>query len=309
MTKKEPLRIALIGAGKIARDQHVPALAASPDFTLVATADPVGGIEGVPAFPSLDALLADGRALDAVSVCTPPRGRGTIVARALAAGLHVMMEKPPATTLSEVAAMEEQARAAGTGLFAAWHSREAGAVAPAKAWLARRRVTGFSIAWKEDIRRWHPGQDWILDAGGFGVFDPGINALSIATAILPQRLTVTHASFEVPANRQSPVTARMRLASGGARGEAVLDFLEAEAPCWDLHVATGDGALRIGEGGGLLEIDGVRERFANAEYARLYARFAAVAQARAIDVDARPSRLVADAFTIASRRQVAAFAW
>lgn len=305
----KPVRIALIGAGKIARDQHVPALTADARFAMVAAADPAGALEGVPTFPSLAALLTDGPRVDAVSVCTPPRGRAAIVAEAIAAGLHVMIEKPPAATLSEVAAMEAQARARGTALFAAWHSREAGAVAPARAWLAARRVTGFSIAWKEDIRRWHPGQDWILEAGGFGVFDPAINALSIVTAILPDALTVSEAAFDVPANRQSPIAATLRMACGAAQGHATLDFLEADASCWDVVVDTDGGTLRIGEGGKRLDMDGKVETFADREYPRLYAAFAERIAGRTVDVDARPIRLVADAFTIAGRRQVAAFDW
>jgi D-galactose 1-dehydrogenase len=44
-----------------------------------------------------------------------------------------------------------------------------------------------NVIWREDVRVWHPGQDWIWQPGGLGVFDPGINALSIITHILPAR--------------------------------------------------------------------------------------------------------------------------
>ena len=47
--------------------------------------------------------------------------------------------------------------------------------------LVGKQVKTLQVTWKEDIRRWHPGQDWILAAGGFGIFDPGINAFSILT--------------------------------------------------------------------------------------------------------------------------------
>ena len=57
------------------------------------------------------------------------------------------------------------------------------AVAPAKAWLAGKTIKQAKIIWREDVRKWHPGQDWIFEAGGMGVFDPGINALSIMTDI------------------------------------------------------------------------------------------------------------------------------
>ena len=223
-----PCRIGLVGVGKIARDQHVPALDRDPRFALVASADPSGSLPRVPGFPSLEAMLAEGPPLDAVSICTPPSGRGELVAQALRAGLHVMMEKPPGTT-SEVATMRTIADEERRTLFAAWHSREAGAVEPAKAWLAERTVTGFAIDWKEDIRRWHPGQDWILAARGFGVFDPGINALSIATEILPDRLTVIEATLDVPTNREMPIAAEVVLSCGDANGRMTLDFLESAA--------------------------------------------------------------------------------
>src|SRR3546814_1603945 len=51
--------------------------------------------------------------------------------------------------------------------------------------LSRARIT-----WIEDVRKWHPGQDWIWKPGGFGVFDPGINALSLASLLFPGPLTV-----------------------------------------------------------------------------------------------------------------------
>src|SRR3546814_14231220 len=90
-----------------------------------------------------------------------------------------MLEKPPAATTTEISALADHARARGVTLFATWHSREAAGVAGARDWLSDKRIRAAHIRWKEDIRRWHPGQEWILDAGGFGVFDPGINALSI----------------------------------------------------------------------------------------------------------------------------------
>src|SRR3546814_15502820 len=96
-----------------------------------------------------------------------------------------MLEKPPAATTTEICALADHARARGVTLFATWHSREAAGVAGARDWLSGKRIRAAHIRLKEDIRRWHPGQEWILDAGGFGVFDPGINALSIMTAILP----------------------------------------------------------------------------------------------------------------------------
>ncbi len=55
-----PLRVAIVGFGKIARDQHVPAIAATEGVELVAVADPNASLPGVPHAATLDQLLRDG---------------------------------------------------------------------------------------------------------------------------------------------------------------------------------------------------------------------------------------------------------
>src|SRR3546814_12385687 len=114
----------------------------------------------------------------AISICTPPRGRLDLVREAIAAGLDIMLEKPPAATIGEAEAIAEAAAASNVVLHATWHSREAAAVEPAIAWLADRTIRRVEIEWKEDVRVWHPGQVWIWERG-IGVFATGINALSV----------------------------------------------------------------------------------------------------------------------------------
>lgn len=65
-------------------------------------------------------MLASRVRLDAVSFCTPPAGRYELARTALDAGLHVMLEKPPAASVSEVTDLEARARKAGLTLFASW---------------------------------------------------------------------------------------------------------------------------------------------------------------------------------------------
>ncbi len=300
--------VALVGVGKIARDQHIPAIAGDPDFELVASVSRHETIAGLPHFPDIDAFLADGPTA-AVSLCVPPSVRTPMALKALAAGRGVMLEKPPAATLGEVEAMVAAARAAGAGLFATWHSRFAPAVAAARAWLAPRRVGSAAIVWKEDVRRWHPGQVWIWEPKGFGVFDPGINALSILTEILPGAFSVAEATLVFPENRQTPIAATLALE--GAAGFPVsveLDWRQQGPQSWDIRVETDDGSLALSEGGAALAIDGVPvSRAAEREYPELYRRFAGVVRARAVDVDASPLRIVADAFLIGRRAFTEAF--
>jgi predicted dehydrogenase len=304
-----PIRLALVGIGKIARDQHLPAIADDPRFDLVATASRVGRVDGVPGYDTLQQLLAAGVEVDAVSICTPPVGRREIALAALDAGLDVLIEKPPGATLSEVAMLEARATAVGAVLFASWHSREAAGVAAARGWLAERKIEQVSIAWREDIRRWHPGQDWILAAGGFGVFDPGINALSVATSILPEPIIVESADLAIPDGRDSPLVANLGMRSGIAPVSAEFDFLHEGHQQWDIVVDTDAGQLSLREGGRILEIAGSVTEDTDREYPRLYSRFAALIGARENDVDIAPLRLVADAFLLASRRSLPEFEW
>ena len=71
-------------------------------------------------------------------------------------------------------------------LYAAWHSRYNEALDKAKKLLKGKQVTFMRITWREDVNKWHPKQEWIAQPGGFGVFDPGINALSAVSKILPE---------------------------------------------------------------------------------------------------------------------------
>lgn len=304
------IRLGLVGIGKIARDQHLPALAADGRFELVATASRHATLDGVAGYHDVGTMIAGGHAIDAVSLCTPPDGRYEQAASAIDAGLHVMLEKPPATTLTEIAALADRAKAKGVVLFATWHSREAAGVEPAKAWLAGKRIDAVRITWREDIRRWHPGQEWILAAGGFGVFDPGINALSIATKILPDPMLLDSAWMEVPEGRASPLAAELKMRSGDARVDVVFDFLQTGPQTWDIEIDTDAGTLRLGMGGSILQLPGAEEQKApDREYPRLYARFAELVASGESDVDVRPLQIVADAFMMAERRVTAPFAF
>jgi D-galactose 1-dehydrogenase/L-arabinose 1- dehydrogenase len=303
------MRLGLAGIGKIARDQHLPAIAGDDRFDLVATASRHGAVEGVEGFHDISAMIA-GCELDAVSFCTPPDGRYDQARIAIDAGLHVMLEKPPAATLSEIEALDRLARNRGVTLFATWHSREAAGVEPAAAWLSDKHVRAVRINWREDIRRWHPGQEWILAPGGFGVFDPGINALSIATRILPEPLLLRSAVIQVPEGRAAPIAATLGLKTGAAEVQANFDFLQTGPQRWDIEVDTDAGQLRLSMGGSVIQLPGEAERSAaDGEYPRLYARFAELVAAGASDVDVRPLKIVADAFLLAERRTTPPFAF
>jgi len=130
---KATVRIAVCGAGWWAQGWHLPHLHRNPRATIVAIVEPnptprsatstlestaaLGELYGVPTFATVEALLASGVALDGVVVCTPHRTHAHIGTLALAAGKHVLMEKPMTTNVAEARALLAAATAAAPLCF------------------------------------------------------------------------------------------------------------------------------------------------------------------------------------------------
>ncbi|HTG37248.1 Gfo/Idh/MocA family protein [Sphingomonas sp.] len=301
--------IAIIGMGKIARDQHLPAIAASGDFHLAGVVSGHASDLDVPTERTLAELVARVPDLAAVSICTPPMARTPLIEQALALGLDVMVEKPPAATLSEAERFAPMARTAGRSLFLTWHSREANAVAPLADWLDGRSIRSLRIDWKEDVRVWHPGQEWIWQPG-IGVFDPGVNALSILTRLLPD-VTMHEALLRYPSDRAAPIAADLMLASARVpRIDAAFSFDQRGPQTWSIAIETDDGDALLRDGGARLSIGGVDVAVRDiGEYPGLYRRFAGMVGRGMIEADLAPFRLVADAFMLGRHERVGPFRW
>ena len=294
--------IAIVGGGKIARDAHIPAITGSDDFTLAAAVTLADAeLPGVPNFRTIAGMKAALPEVKAVALCTPPHSRHALALQAIAAGLDILNEKPPAATLAEAQDIAARAQAAGRVLYQSWHSRDAAAVEPARAWLNGKRIRSVTITWKEDVRVWHPGQEWIWEPG-IGVFDPGINALSVATAILPDVLRLQSSSLRFPANKAAPIAASLTYECGGVPVAVEFDFDQKGPQTWDIDVDTDSGTLKLSLGASKMALDGKPvDVGAVPEYVALYARFARLLAARQSDADFTPFACVADAFLLGRR--------
>ena len=312
MTGKKKHRIGVIGLGKIAQDQHLPVIAKNPAFQLIATSSQRGlKAEGARAAYTNHAELLVQSDIDAVAICTPPQVRHRIAREALLAGKHVMLEKPPAATLTELDDLARTAERTGRLLFTTWHSQYNRAVDETRAFLAEREVKTMLVSWKEDVKHWHPGQQWIWQAGGFGVFDPGINALSIVVKIMPTPVFVAHANLFFPSNCDSPIAANLDFAPAfdGQKLRAEFDWRQTGEQHWHIEITTSDGAeLVLSKGGARLEING--QLIADekpAEYEKIYERFDKLLSRGESAVEIEPFTLVADAFLMGRRIVVEAF--
>jgi predicted dehydrogenase len=308
----KPVRVGLVGIGKIARDQHIPALRADPGFVLAACASRHAEVDGVLNFPTIEAMLDGAPDLDAVAICTPPQAHYEAARLALSRGRHVLLEKPPCTSTVQLERLARLAKECGRTLYQTWHSQHAAGVAAAARWLEPRKLRGAHVVWKEDVRQWHPGQTWIWQPGGFGVFDPGINAISILTRIIPEPFFAREARLYTPSNCQAPIAATVLFGTdSGAEIRAELDFRHTGTQTWDIDIETDAGAIKLSAGGSVFTIgdqpaapDGGE---LESEYGSIYRRFAELIETGRSDVHATPLQLVADIFLVAEQLTVEPF--
>jgi predicted dehydrogenase len=303
----KPIRIAIIGYGKIAEDQHVPSIKGNERFELVATSSRSG--QGVAqTFKDWRTLIREVDGLEAVAITTPPGPRYEIARECLLAGLHCLLEKPPTAGLAEIADLACLAEAQQRSLFTTWHAQHHSTVEAAAKALAGKRIASLEIHWHEDVHKWHPGQRWIWEPGGFGVFDPGINAFSIATRIFPGGLFVDSAELSFPANAQTPIAADVVFRSPVGDGPltASLDWRRTEGEEWTITIETTDGArVRLEDGGSKLLLDGkLHQDDGIGEYPDIYRTFVDLIDERRSLVDVAPLRLVADCLLTGRRKSV-----
>lgn len=123
------IKVAVFGCGAIAQRRHIPEYANNENVELVAFADPVkeraeemAAQYGGKAYTDYEELLKNEK-LDAVSVCTPNYLHAPMTIAAANAGLHVLVEKPMATTAEEGEQMIEAARKNGVYLMVGHNQR------------------------------------------------------------------------------------------------------------------------------------------------------------------------------------------
>ena len=199
----------------------------------------------------------------------------------------------------------------GRTLFTTWHAQHHSTVESAPRALAGKRIKSMQIRWHEDVRKWHPGQQWIWEPGGFGVFDPGINAFSITTKIFPGGLFVQAASLTYPSNAQTPIAADVTFYSPQADGPltASLDWRGSEGEEWTITVETSEGMkLCLEDGGARLLLNGEQSMDDGiGEYPDIYRAFVDLIDERRTLVDVAPLRLVADCLLVGRRTEIDPF--
>nr|WTB28359.1 Gfo/Idh/MocA family oxidoreductase [Streptomyces sp. NBC_00830]WTB35723.1 Gfo/Idh/MocA family oxidoreductase [Streptomyces sp. NBC_00830] len=198
-----PVRIGLLGCADIAWRRTVPALADTGRFDLVAVASRTGEkaaryaarFGGTPVTGYAALLERDD--IDAVHIPLPPGLRAEWIERALAAGKHVLAEKPLTTSLADTARLVAAARAAGLVLwedFAFVHHPQHAAVRRLVADGTIGELRAASLAFTVPPR---PEGDIRLraDLGGGALLDAGVYPVRAALHLLGPELRVAGAAL------------------------------------------------------------------------------------------------------------------
>lgn len=146
-----PIRLAVVGCGRVFERFHLPALRRVAELEPVALCDPIEerlrrareGLPGPAGAASLEELLAAGPVAEAALLLTPPATHAPLAERALGAGLHVLVEKPMALDSAAARRMADAARLAGRRLQVGFARRFR---APYAALRARLRAAGRPVA-------------------------------------------------------------------------------------------------------------------------------------------------------------------
>ena len=201
MTGPSPLRIAVLSFAHTHALSYVHALKAMPGVELIA-ADPDGAAApddaprgaqlaaelGVAYVDSYDEAFAWGP--DAVVIAAETSRHRALVERAAAAGVHVLCEKPLATTVADAVAMREACERAGVILMVAYPVRFAPGMRDAIAELQSGRlgrilgVTGINNGKLPQDRAWFTDPDL---AGGGALVDHVVHCADLLDELLGER--------------------------------------------------------------------------------------------------------------------------
>ncbi len=265
-----PVRIGVVGCGKIATCSHLPGFGKCPQAKLTALFDVDGAkAEATRAslapeakiFTDLAQLLGSGL-VDAVTVCTPNHLHRPQTLQALAAGKHVLCEKPMAATLPEASEMIEAARRAGRVLqinqscrYAPVYAKLAELVAAGEIGTVRHARCIRAGGNTPDVG-WSPGASWFTSKASQGglVLDIGIHMADVLRWVVGEvdqiaaLVDTWKPGIDVPDN----VSALFRF-QNGATGILELSWtLPAGAGLLEIYGTA--GTLRTGFGSAQIEL-------------------------------------------------------
>ncbi len=260
MAETRPIGIGVVGLGEIGQ-VHLRGFQGAPELARVRAVTDVdrslraasAAATGAAERATLADLLAD-PCVDAISVCVPHSLHREIALAAIAAGKHVLLEKPMALSVAECDEMLDAAACAGVRvgishnqLFYPPHVRacqlvRSGALGRPLLLRLRLGIGGKFAGWRADP----------AVTGGGLLFDAGVHRFYMARALCGEVCEVA-AMADAPRDRgEDPAVVLLRFASGA------LGVIEANYHC---PPGAFDDAIEICRAAGMLYLSGCEADF------------------------------------------------
>jgi predicted dehydrogenase len=181
---------AIIGFGFIAEKGHLPAYLSRSDVSIVAVADVCAArrdlarklLPDARIYEDAQSLLSTEKQLHFVDIATPPRDHASIACSALARGLHVLCEKPLATSVHDAETVLEQAQRCRRTFFPVHNYKFAPSMRAVREIIDSGRIGSVHLVTLDTFRTQHARgvSDWLPDwrrirswAGGGIAMDHG----------------------------------------------------------------------------------------------------------------------------------------
>lgn len=222
-----PIRLGIIGAGRVTANHHLPALYSLPQIETAALADvdavrlsQVAERFGIPGrYTDPHALLAE-PGIQAVAICTPPPTHAGLALAALDAGKHVFIEKPLVLSLHEcddlqtrAAAVPQQKTTVGFNLR--WH----------RLMVAARRIIqsgelgairAVRLLINSSFHQRHEAPDWrnTRRSGGSVILEQGSHGFDLVRFLVAGEFAEVYALAQLRDDIEEMVTITGRLDTG-----------------------------------------------------------------------------------------------
>jgi predicted dehydrogenase len=235
-----PLRLAVIGCGRVFERYHRRAIAASRDVAVVAACDVDPGrrawagtaLPGVPCYDSMPDMLRAHEA-DAALITAPPSVHAPAAAAALRAGLSVLIEKPMALSLTEAHNLQQLQRETGRVLRVGFNRRYRSDYLRLRS--RTNEVQQIEFRFIADLRQWNPA---VEATAQFVLQDAGSHALDLVAWLAARRIQRVSARFDT-AGPDRAVRIKAEL-TGGVAAECTVGH----GPRYEEHLVIGGSAGR-----------------------------------------------------------------
>ncbi|MBK5298321.1 MAG: Gfo/Idh/MocA family oxidoreductase [Vicinamibacteria bacterium] len=250
--------VALVGLGEAGFTIHLPALAALGSATVVGAVDPdrsrrdrAGAKFGVPVFAGFDDMLADARP-DVVLVATPPDTHSEYCLRAIAAGAHVICEKPFVSSVAEADRVLAAAAAAGRQIAVNHQFRHMPIFEAVR--VEARRIGDISFAQVWQLMDLPPATEsgWRGQLVQRTLYEAGIHLVDFLVALFGERPLAVSASMSAgPGGGSADAIALVTLEFSRGRLAQITQNRLCAGPrqYFEVRAETGDASLRASFGG------------------------------------------------------------